>query len=240
MARARNIKPAFFTNDQVASCSFQARLAFIGLWTIADREGRLEDRPNRIKAALFPYDDLEMNYLLEELSAQSLISRYEIDGIKVIAIPKFSFHQKPHKNEAPSVLPSNRERSGKGRTRLQPRKLLRGLNEECGMRNEESLYGAIPPELDTDQFREAWSEFLAHRDEIRKPVGAVGGKRLLKRFSVMGVDTAIASLHNSVANGWQGVFEPNSAPGRPPAKTVARPLTAEEIANYRPSPEEML
>ena len=29
----------------------------MGLWTQADREGRLEDRPMRLKASLFPYDE---------------------------------------------------------------------------------------------------------------------------------------------------------------------------------------
>ena len=55
MARAKNIKPGFFTNEQLAECSFAARLLFVGLWTLADREGRLEDRPRRIRAQVFPY-----------------------------------------------------------------------------------------------------------------------------------------------------------------------------------------
>lgn len=51
MAGARNIKPGFFTNDVLAACDQLARLLFAGLWTVADRAGRLEDRPKRIKAA---------------------------------------------------------------------------------------------------------------------------------------------------------------------------------------------
>lgn len=50
MARARNIKPAFFMNDELAEIDPLGRLLFIGLWTIADREGRLEDRPARHKS----------------------------------------------------------------------------------------------------------------------------------------------------------------------------------------------
>jgi hypothetical protein len=33
------------------------RLLFTGLWCLADREGRLEDRPAEIKAEIFSYDD---------------------------------------------------------------------------------------------------------------------------------------------------------------------------------------
>ena len=54
MARARNIKPAFFKNETLVELPVETRLLFIGLWTLADREGRLEDRPKRIKMEIYP------------------------------------------------------------------------------------------------------------------------------------------------------------------------------------------
>jgi hypothetical protein len=59
MARARNIKPGFFANDVLAEIDPLGRLLFAGLWTIADREGRLEDRIKKIKAQILPYDDCD-------------------------------------------------------------------------------------------------------------------------------------------------------------------------------------
>ncbi|MCX5689585.1 MAG: phage replication protein, partial [Planctomycetota bacterium] len=56
MARARNIKPGFFKNEELGAIPMGARLLFVGMWTLADREGRLEDRPARIAAEVFPYD----------------------------------------------------------------------------------------------------------------------------------------------------------------------------------------
>src|SRR5262245_30051913 len=56
LARIRSIKPGFFRNEDLAAFPFQHRLLFAGLWLLADREGRLEDRPKRIHADLFPYD----------------------------------------------------------------------------------------------------------------------------------------------------------------------------------------
>ena len=103
--RSRNIKPGFFVNDQLAECSFAARLLFEGLWCLADREGRLEDRPIRIKGSVFPYDSVDIEELLEELSTQGLIVRYIVNAKKYIAIPTFSKHQKPHVKEAQSVIP---------------------------------------------------------------------------------------------------------------------------------------
>ena len=108
--RARNIKPAFFKSDQLAQCSFAARLLFIGLWCLADREGRLEDRPARIKMEVFPGDEVDCWRLLEELQGQGLIRRYEARGLACIHIPRFLAHQKPHHNEAASQLPPPPER----------------------------------------------------------------------------------------------------------------------------------
>jgi len=93
MARARNIKPGFFKNEDLAECSLGARLCFIGLWTLADREGRLENRPKRIKGELFPYDSFEIEPLLQELARYGFIEHYEAGGVQVIAIPNFAKHQ---------------------------------------------------------------------------------------------------------------------------------------------------
>lgn len=104
MARARNIKPGFFKNEDLAECTPWARLCFAGLWTLADREGRLEDRPKRIKGELFAYDSVEVEPLLRELVAHGFILRYQIDGASSIQILKFGEHQAPHYSEKPSVI----------------------------------------------------------------------------------------------------------------------------------------
>lgn len=121
MARIRTIKPEFFTNEEVAAVSFEWRLLFVGLWLHADREGRLQDRPARLKAMLFPYDDLSVETGLGCLANEGLIVRYEGDGMRLIAIPGFSKHQQPHIKEAESVLPAppNDQKHGAS-TLLQP------------------------------------------------------------------------------------------------------------------------
>lgn len=105
MSRLRTIKPGFFLDEELAACEPLARLLFAGLWTIADREGRLEDRPRRIKAEVLPYDECDIDYLLESLAGVGSIVRYEVDGGRFIAIPAWGEHQQPHYKEALSVLP---------------------------------------------------------------------------------------------------------------------------------------
>lgn len=105
MARSRNIKPAFFLNEELVELRYEVRLLFIGLWTLADREGRLEDRPKRIKMNLFPADDIDIDEALSELGASGFVLRYEVEKVKIIQIVNFAKHQKPHHQEKDSELP---------------------------------------------------------------------------------------------------------------------------------------
>lgn len=106
MARARNIKPGLFVNDELAEVEPLGRLLFIGLWTIADREGRLKDKPKRIKTQTLPYDDCNIDDLLNQLQEHGFIMRYEANGCKCIQILNFNKHQNPHHQEKDSELPS--------------------------------------------------------------------------------------------------------------------------------------
>lgn len=107
MARIRTIKPAFFTSDDVAEVSIPARLLFVGLWTEADKLGRLEYRPKQIKARLFPHDAIDVAPLLAELAAAGLIQFYEdaAGGQSFIAIPTWERHQRVHPKEPDSACP---------------------------------------------------------------------------------------------------------------------------------------
>lgn len=104
--RARNIKPGFFTNECVADCDPLARLLFQGLWCFADREGRFEWRPKKIKAEILPYDNCQIEKLLAQLQKHQLIISYSVNGNDYAFIPNFKKHQKPHPREAASTLPS--------------------------------------------------------------------------------------------------------------------------------------
>jgi hypothetical protein len=116
--RARGIKPGFFKNEKLAELPPLARILFIGLWCMADREGRLEDRPKRIRAEILPFDGEiadkgekvgeTVEKLLEMLAKSNdpFIARYEVDGEKYIQIINFLRHQNPHKREAESEIPA--------------------------------------------------------------------------------------------------------------------------------------
>ena len=105
MARTRSIKPSFFKNEYLAECEPMARLLFVGLWTLADSQGRMEFRPLRIKAELFPYDNCDILGLLKQLADRGFVRAYESGDVKVLEIPTFGEHQRCHPDERDEGLP---------------------------------------------------------------------------------------------------------------------------------------
>lgn len=106
MARSRNIKPSFFKNEILGVSDPLLSLLFASLWTLADREGRLEDRPLRIKAETFPYRDIhDFNGYLTQLEQHGFIERYRVGDIAIIQVVNFRKHQAPHNTEKASELP---------------------------------------------------------------------------------------------------------------------------------------
>lgn len=148
MARIRTIKPAFFKNEKLAELSAMNRLLFIGLWTQADRLGRLEDRPKRIKAELFPYDNIDVDKSLNELQNAGFILRYKANvkvlvpeqtetEVAFIQVLTFSVHQVINVKEQDSTIPapcksgaSITGREGKGTGKEQERNYLIKIGNE--------------------------------------------------------------------------------------------------------------
>jgi hypothetical protein len=165
MARIRTIKPSFFKNELIAELQMTTRLLFIGLWTLADREGRLEDRPKRIKAEVFPYDNVDVDDQLSRLQSAGFILRYspeaitELSEMKVIQIINFTKHQRITGSEADTeseypecdqastrkqlgntlVTPRTTGREGKGKERSIVYPTLEEFTEYCRLKGFEGI-----------------------------------------------------------------------------------------------------
>lgn len=97
-------------NEDLAELEPIARLLFIYLWMLADRDGRLEDRPKRIAGRALPYDrDVNVDAFLNQLAASGFITRYTVGDQAVIHITNFAKHQSPHVRESKSELPKIEE-----------------------------------------------------------------------------------------------------------------------------------
>lgn len=105
--RARNIKPDFFRDAELSEVSIEARYLFIGLWCLADREGKLKDNPKQIRFEVFPETKTRENIenLLNSLVLRHLIERYEVSSQRYIKVVNFLKHQSPHSTEKASTIP---------------------------------------------------------------------------------------------------------------------------------------
>lgn len=93
-------------NEELAELDPLTRLLFSYLWMLADREGRLEDRPKRIAALALPFDrSADVGVMLSDLARSGFIERYSIGLVQVIQILAFHKHQNPHATEKDSDLP---------------------------------------------------------------------------------------------------------------------------------------
>ena len=109
MGRIRTIKPEFFTHsglfDAETETALPLRLAFAGLWTCCDREGRFKWRPRELKLAILPYDECDFSRVLDALDTRGFIVRYAIGTEVYGRVPSWSEHQFINNKEHPSTIP---------------------------------------------------------------------------------------------------------------------------------------
>jgi len=113
MARIRTVKPEFFTHwelyDLEIETGYPIRVAFSGLWTQADREGRFQWIPQQLKLGCLPYDEIDFSRVLHALATRDFIRKYVVDGREYGYIPGFSSHQVINNRESESKLPEPNE-----------------------------------------------------------------------------------------------------------------------------------
>lgn len=106
MARQRLVKPEFFQHDELHRAELVSalplRVAYIGLWTQADRRGLFEWRPARLKLNILPFDDVDFGAVLDALESAGFVRSYVVDGKRFGCIPAFGKHQTFHAREEPA------------------------------------------------------------------------------------------------------------------------------------------
>jgi len=77
--------------------------------------------------------------------------------------------------------------------------------------SKEEVGGEFPANLQSADFGAAWESYLAYRKSSRlKSLAPASIQAQLRNLSEMGHDEAIEAIHQSIANGWQGIFPPKS------------------------------
>ena len=212
MSRARNIKPGFFKNEVLVALPFEHRLLFVGLWTLADRDGRLEDRPVRIKMEIFPADNVAVDEALCALHDSGFIRRYQVDGARFIQISAWAKHQNPHVKEAASTIPAPCEH---GASTVQASE----IPERAGLIPDSGFSDSLTEERVASQPRvsltlpawlpaQAWADWHAFRNTRKGWTSKARELSLLTltKLRTKGHDPT-AVIEQSIERGWTGLFE---------------------------------
>lgn len=137
MGRIRTIKPEFFKHEDLfdaeADTGLPLRIAFAGLWTKCDREGRFEWRPRALKSDILPYDNVDFAHVLDVLARAGFVSQYEVGGRQYGLVPSFRKHQVINQREKKSEIPA----PGEGTE----------AHVQAHARENESVSCAIPKEV---------------------------------------------------------------------------------------------
>lgn len=236
--RARNLKPGFFKNEDLADLPFEYRILFQGLWCSADRAGRLEDRPKRIKGEIFPYDDVDVEAGLSALAKLKFIGRYEANGVAYIQILTFGKHQNPHCKEAQSTIPAQCEHSASTENSgASPADSLipHSLTPDSPSKKQGRV---AAPELPKWLPADVWADWHAFRN-ARKGWTAKARElslRTLTELHDQGHDPRRV-VDQSIERGWTGLF-----PIKPDTQPRGSPSVAQQFAGktYEGTPDDEL
>jgi hypothetical protein len=192
--RIRTIKPEFWVSESMGRLSRDARLIFVGLWSLADDYGRFRADPRLIAGQLLPYDPdgAEVaSRALASLREEGCIVLYEAERSQYGAVTGWERHQRIDRPSA-SRLPQPPETTianirQPAPSPREPSALEQGTgNREQGTGKKEEDPASSPPPIERgplvfvepDAPTAAWTgqDFFAWFQVCRQNAGLVGEK----------------------------------------------------------------
>lgn len=96
MPKIRALHPGFWTDTTLAECSRDARMLYMGLWNFSDDVGVFELSNKLIKAQVFPFDDISIEELMNELIRCGRIVKFYHDNKTYGLVVRFTKYQNPN------------------------------------------------------------------------------------------------------------------------------------------------
>jgi hypothetical protein len=197
MARIRTVKPELFRHEALFEAEQQSklplRLAYIGLFTACDREGRFKWKPRALKLDVLPYDQIDFSRVLDALLTHGFIVKYEYEGNEFGCIPTWSQHQVINNRESTSLLPSPEEsttcthEARVDDASVTPLMRTQGEGEGKGRegerkRNKESSLVTRPENVE----EQIWNDWLVIRKKKNAPLTETAWNQMLKEANKAG------------------------------------------------------
>jgi len=185
MARIRSIKPEFWTSEQIAECSPNVRLLFIGMWNFCDDYGVHPASEMRLKMEVFPSDAFtkdDIRRMIDELLANGLLTEYEVAGTLYWWVTGWDKHQKPDcktglyprpdgnvgakirrtiTEDSPNEQRTSDERSRKEKEKEKEKETPDGFD---------SFWSAYPKKVGKGAAQAAWKK---HKPDLEKVLAAI-------------------------------------------------------------------
>lgn len=232
MARKRMIDPSIWINEDFGTLTNLAKLVYIGLFSMADDEGRGKASPAYIKAVLFPYnDDLRIADIiktLSEISSTMSVIFYSCDENMYYTLTSWKTWQKidkPSKSKIPKFDETTMERLSfdehstntlrtlslnriEKNKNTKEKKEKRNIKEKSPNENIEEFKDIIKSNFADDEVIECVNEFIKMRNAIKKPLTKRGLELMIKKLYKLttNIDEQIEILNNSIMNNWQSVY----------------------------------
>lgn len=157
MARKRMIDPNIWQSEDFSKLSTLGKLVFIGLFSLADDEGRGRSNPVYLKSTLFPYEEgirsADIDKTLSEISSNMSVIFYSCNGSSYYSLYNWNTWQKidrPSESKIPEYNSQTMqelfdESSAKARRVVAPKKNRKRIEKEI-KENEEKEF--IPPSFE--------------------------------------------------------------------------------------------
>lgn len=244
----RDIRESVFKNEVLGVLPGDAFQLFCGLWCYADREGRFEWRPARIKAEIFPYRSAKIEDLLGMLVENRFVHRYSVEGKEYGWVINFAKHQYRQKHEAASKLPEppdyekllliNNNEEKLSSESIHDGKVIedhvqcsavhgKGKMQGKGMGSAGEGKWEIPEKINTPEVEKAVLDWLAYKAERKEAYKPTALKAFIKRLAGWTPERIVAAIEWSMSNNWKGLFEQeekqahvNGHRAAPPKKSV--------------------
>ncbi len=140
--RRRIIDPEFWLDEKVAHLSSHARLLFIGLWGLCDDNyATFPNRPDWIKAQVFPYEKVDTRRLLDELSTSARIILFTGEnGEEFYYIKNFFKYQKVDRPSRPKYAQFDEKRAVLDEPSTSPRPEVKLSEVKLSKENKEKAF----------------------------------------------------------------------------------------------------
>ena len=215
--RIRTVKPEFFVHAEIADLEREiglpVRLAYIGLWCAADRDGRFKWTPRRLGVQILPYDNVDFEVIMDALASSNFIEKYEVDGEVYGWVPSFHRHQVINNRELDSSIPSS------------PGAWLQVPTPTRKKDSTAKVEVKLP--FESIEFGEAWDRWNDHRNDKKKKLTKGTAAMQLKKLEGIGESRAIKMIDHSISHGWMGLFEDQS---QIPIPLQRKPQTSDQFS----------